>query len=88
MVNIHARYERANKTSRIIPHGAMTVLWGKTKELQNCRINDFTGKVIGSQPKGSSNAFLSGRGVDATGGAATVGRNSAVKHGALTGDAL
>lgn len=41
MVNIHARYERANKTFKIIPHGAMTVLWGKTKELQNCRIKQL-----------------------------------------------
>lgn len=91
-MNIHATYERAapdtNKTSRIIPHGAMTVLWeNKTDaKLQN---KGFHRQVIGSQPKGSSNAF-SQVGVDATGGNAfhDGGRNSAVKHPPLTADAL
>lgn len=88
-MNIHARYERAapdtNKTSRIIPHGAMTVLWRKTRELQDCRMNGFTGKVIGSQPDGEQQRLFSGWPSDVRGGTTAVGRSSAVKRGALTG---
>lgn len=81
------RYERANKTSGIIPHGAMTVLWGQNK--RSCKTaeedDDFRGKVIGSQPKWGweqQRLFSSGRVVDAP--QEGVG-NSAVKRGALTG---
>lgn len=60
-MNIHATYNHVapdtNKTSRIIPHGAMTVLWGKNKTDAKLQIKRFYRQVIGTQPKGSSNAF-------------------------------